>query len=80
MKFLVGEKVKNTMRDKVGVVMSVSVTTALVDYGKNVQGELTSLKYLELVKQQPSPHRVETANGRVLLPSEEEPDMERDRR
>ncbi len=51
MKFLVGEKVKNTMRDKVGVVMSVSVTTALVDYGNNVQGELTSLKYLELVKQ-----------------------------
>ena len=53
MKFLVGEKVKNTMRDKVGVVMSVSVTTALVDYGNNVQGELTSLKYLELVKLPP---------------------------
>ncbi len=72
MKFLVGEKVKNTMRDKVGVVMSVSVTTALVDYGNNVQGELTSLKYLELVKQRtPFMHILATDPSALLIFADE---------
>ena len=46
MNFLVGEQVKNTMRDKLGIVTAIEGEIALVNYG--VGPERTSLKYLAL--------------------------------
>jgi len=47
MKFFIGDKVKNTMRDREGVITAIGTVLADVDYGCGPQ--TTSIAYLELL-------------------------------